>query len=102
MCMGSSLGDDLNCRYYNDVGGGGTMINRCSLCNDNEESIYHILIHYEKTRVLWSFILVVFMLKWVFLASMRNLLSEWKLKGQDKKRRIAWCMAPPFACFGVY
>ena len=70
------------------------MVNRCILCKDNEESIDHILIHCDKTRVLWTFLLVVFSLKWVFLVSVKNLFLEWKFKELDKKRRIVWHVAP--------
>ena len=44
------------------------MINKCNLYKDNEESTDHILIYYEKTRVLWVFLLAAFGLNWVFLA----------------------------------
>ena len=43
-----------------------TMVNRCSLCKSNKESIDHILIHCEKTRVNWVFLLAVFGVNWVF------------------------------------
>ena len=64
------------------------MANRCSLCKDSEESTDHILIHCDKTRELWTFLLVVFGLVWVFSTSVRNLLIERKFKGLNKKRSI--------------
>ena len=70
------------------------MVNRCSLCKDNEESTDHILIHCGKTRELWTLLLSSFNLVWVFLASMRNLLLEWKVKGLRKKRKAVWRVAP--------
>ena len=70
------------------------MVNRCSLCKDNEESTNHILIHCGKTRELWTLLLSSFDLVWVFLASMRNLLLEWKVKGLRKKRKAVWRVAP--------
>ena len=51
--MGSYLGEDLNCGYVDEEGM--SMVNRCSLCKDNEESIDHILIYCEKIRGLWTF-----------------------------------------------
>ena len=42
---------------------------------------------------LWTFLLVVFGLVWVFLALVRNLLLEWKLKGLDFKKRAVWQLA---------
>ena len=63
------------------------MVNRCSLCKDNEESADHILIHCGKTRELWTLLLSSFSLLWVFPASVRNLLLKWEVKGLGKKRR---------------
>lgn len=73
---------------------GWRAVNRCNPCQDNEESIDYILIHCEKTRVLWSFLFAVSGLSRVFPTSMRNLLFKWKFKGLDKKGSVAWPMAP--------
>ena len=73
---------------------GWSMVNRCSLCKDNEESADHILIHCGKTRELWTLLLSSFSLLWVFPASVRNLFLEWKVKGLGKKRRVVWRWAP--------
>ena len=69
------------------------MVNRCSLCKENEESVDHILIHCSKTRELWTLLLSFFGVVWVFPASIRNLLLEWKIKGLGKKRRAVWRLA---------
>ena len=63
------------------------MVNRCSICKIGEESVYHILIHCDKTREFWTLLLATFDLVWVFLASMRNLLLEWKLNGLGMNKR---------------
>ena len=70
------------------------MVNRCSLCKENEESADHILIHCGKTRELWPLLLSSFGVVWVFLTLVRNLLLEWKIKGLGKKRRAVWRLAP--------
>ena len=69
------------------------MVNRCSLCKENEESVDHILIHCGKTRELWTLLLSFFGVVWVFPASIRNLLLGWKIKGLGKKRRAVWRLA---------
>ena len=69
------------------------MVNRCSLCKGSKESADHILIHCDKTRELWTMLLTTFGLVWVFPTSMRNLLLEWKIKGQGKKKRAFWPLA---------
>ena len=65
---------------------GGPLVNRCSLCKNSEESD-HILIHCDRTRLLWSMLLTTFGLVWVFLVSVRNPLLEWKFKVLGKKKR---------------
>ena len=69
------------------------MVNKCSLCKENEESADHILIHCGKTRELWTLLLSSFGVVWVFPASVRNLLLKWKVKGLGKKRRAVWRLA---------
>lgn len=63
-----------------------TMVNRCSLCKESEESADHIQIHCARTKVLWSFLLINF---W----SVRNLLLKQKFKGLAKKSCHVWQMA---------
>ena len=66
------------------------MVNRCSLCKENEELADHILIHCGKKRELCTLLLSSFGVVWVFPTSVRNLLLEWKVKGLEKKRRAVW------------
>ncbi|RVX00295.1 Transposon TX1 uncharacterized 149 kDa protein [Vitis vinifera] len=73
---------------------GWSMVNRCVLCKENEESADHILIHCGKTRELWTMVLSSFGVVWVFPNSVRNLLLEWKIKGLEKKKSVVWKMAP--------
>ena len=44
-------------------------------------------------RELWTLLLAVFGLVWVFPASMRNHLQQWKCKGLKKKKRTVWRLA---------
>ena len=91
-CLGSNLGKNLNSRHVNEEG----MVhgNRCSLCKDNEESANHILIHCDKTKMLWTVLLTSFGPVWVFPNSMKKLLLEWKVKGLRKKKRAVWRLTP--------
>ena len=73
---------------------GWSLVNRCNLCKDSEESTDHILIHCDKTRQLWTLLLTTFGLVWVFMASVRNLLLEWKFRGLGRKKRAVWWLAP--------
>ena len=69
------------------------MVNKCSLCKENEESADHILIHCGKTKEFWTLLFSSFGVVWVFSASVRNLLLKWKVKGLGKKRRAVWRLA---------
>ena len=62
------------------------MVNKNNLCNNKEESTDHILIHYNKTRELWTFLLALFGLVWVFPTSMIDLLLQWKVRALQKKK----------------
>ena len=73
---------------------GWSIVNRCILCKENEESADHILIHCGKTRELWTVVLSSFGVVRVFPNSVRNLLLEWKIKGLEKKRSVVWKMTP--------
>ena len=73
---------------------GWSMVNRCNLCKENEETTNHILIHCGKTRNLWTWLFSSFGVVWVLPESVRNLLLEWKIKGLGKKRSVVWKMAP--------
>lgn len=42
------------------------MVNKCSLCKDNEETTNHLLIHCDRAKKLRNLILAIFGLKWVF------------------------------------
>ena len=76
------------------------MVNRCSICKDSDESVDHILIHCGKTKEFGTLLLKSFRLVWVFPTSVRNLLLEWKIKGQEKKMRAVWRLSSicPFYC----
>lgn len=97
-CMGSCLGKILTIDML--MKGRWPIINRCNFCKDDEELANHILIHCDKTRMLWTFLVAVFGTIWVFFISVRNILLEWKFKGLDKKRKVQrlapvclfWCI----------
>ena len=71
-----------------------SMVNRCNLCKESEESTNHSLIHCGKIRELWTLLLSSFRVVWVFPELVRNLLLEWKIKSLGKKRSVVWRMAP--------
>ena len=71
-----------------------TLTNRCFLCQDNEESIDHLLLHCEKTREVWNMFFTLLGVCWVFTSSVRETLVGWDGAWVGKQRRTVWKMAP--------
>ena len=53
---------------------GWTMVNRCFLCREEEESIDHILLYYSKVRILGDLLFALFGIQWVQLAIVKEAL----------------------------
>ena len=66
------------------------MANRCFLCHEEEESVDHILIHCDKTRVVWHLLFSLFGVSWVLPSSVTELLSSWHGSFVDRKRKMVW------------
>ena len=48
---------------------GMTFVNRCFLCEEGEETINHLLIHYRSVKMLWDLLLSIGGISWVFPSS---------------------------------
>ena len=70
------------------------LVNRCSLCEENEETIDHLLIHCSRAKLLWDLLLVITNLHWVFPCTVRQLLLAWQSASIGKKRKRVWMAAP--------
>ena len=53
---------------------GWVLANRCFLCQKCGESIDHLLLHYERTREVWTLFLSFFGVSWVFPRSVKETL----------------------------
>ena len=42
------------------------LVNRCFLCEEDDETIDHLLIHCSRARMLWDLFLAITEVKWVF------------------------------------
>ena len=73
---------------------GWVMANRCFLCHKSEETIDHLLIHCEKTRLVWMVFLSFFGVSWVFPRSVKETLLGWRGSFVGKKRKVAWQLGP--------
>ena len=72
---------------------GWSIPNRCYLCKNEEETIGHLLLFYEKARMLWLLILSLFGVQWVMHSSVRRNLLGWHGSFMGKKREKAWRVA---------
>ena len=70
------------------------LVNRCFLCEENEETIDHLLIHCARAKMLWDLLLAITEDNWVFPRTVRQLLLAWQSASVGKKRKRVWMTAP--------
>ena len=70
------------------------LINRCFLCEDDEETIDHLLIHCLRAKMLWDLFLAIIDSNWVFPLTVRQLLLTWQSASVGKKRKRVLLAAP--------
>ena len=82
---------------------GRPLANRCYLCEEEEETLNHLLVHSPKARMLWELILAIVGFEWVFPFSVWQVLLAWQGTKVGKKRKkvsratpiylfwIVWC-----------
>ena len=63
---------------------------RCFLCEEEEESIDHLLVHCSKAKVLWDLLLGLVNVSWVFPKPTRETLLSWHKTFVGKRRKKAW------------
>ena len=73
---------------------GRSLANRCYLCENEEETIEHLLVHCQRARLLWEIILAIFGIEWVSPFSIRQALLSWQGARVGKKRKKVWRAAP--------
>ena len=67
------------------------LVNRCFLCEENEETIDHLLIHCSKAKMLWDILLAITEANWVFPRTVRQLLLVWQSASVGKNgREFGW------------
>ena len=64
-----------------------TLANMCFLCEEEEETIDHLLIHYQRTRSLWDLFLTIVGSRWVFPLLVRQTLLTWQGTNVGRKRK---------------
>ena len=70
------------------------LANKCFLCEEDEETIEHLLIHCKKAKTLWDIFLSIVGTCWVFPHSVLHSLLAWQGAPMGKKRKKIWMAAP--------
>ena len=73
---------------------GMAFANRCFLCEEDEETIHHLLIHCKSAKMLWDLFLSMVGISWVFPHSVLHTLLAWQGVVVGKKREKIWTAAP--------
>ena len=73
---------------------GRAFANICFLCEEDEETIDHLLIHCKRAKTLWNLLLSVVGTSWVFPRSVLHTLLAWQGAAVGKKRKKIWMTAP--------
>ena len=56
---------------------GMTLASRCTLCQESEETVDHLLLHCPKIRVLWDLLFSLFGVSWVLSTFVKESLFGW-------------------------
>ena len=69
------------------------LVNRCFLCEEEEETIDHLLIHFLRAKMLWNLFLAIMDYNWVFPLTVCQSLLAWQSASVGKKRKRVWLTA---------
>ena len=69
------------------------LANKCFLCEDDEETIDHLLIHCSRAKMLWDPFLAIIDSNWVIPLTVRQFLLAWQSANVGKKRKRVWMIA---------
>ena len=78
---------------------GWAFANRCFLCEEDKETIDHLLIHYKRAKMLWNLFLSVVGTSWVFPRSVLHTFLAWQGTAVGKKRKKKKRMTTPLCLF---
>ena len=77
---------------------GRPLASRCYLCENEEETKDHLLVHCRRARLLWKIILAIVDMDWVFPFYVCKTLLSWQSARVGKKWIKVW-RAVPFVSF---
>ena len=73
---------------------GMAFANRCFLCEEDKETIDHLLNHCKNAKMLWDLFLSIVGISWVFPHSVLHTLLACQGVAVGKKRKKMWTAAP--------
>ena len=67
------------------------LVNRCFLCEEEEETTDHLLIHCSRAKMLWNLFFVIMDYNWVFPLTVRQSLLAWQSARWEKSgKEFGW------------
>ena len=79
---------------------GWQLPNCCFLCDCEEETVNHILIHCTVVKVLWDIVIDLFGIQWIFPETIKDVLSSWRGPFVGKKK--IWKSIPLYIFWTVW
>ena len=70
------------------------LANKRFLCEYDEETIDHLLIHCSRAKMLWDFLLDIADSNWVFPLTVRQFLLAWQSANVGRKHKRVWMTTP--------
>ena len=78
------------------------LANRYFLCEEEKETINHLVIHCPRAKMLWVLFLAIVGLSWVFPRTVRQTLLAWQSVNVDRKPMRIWMEAPLYLFWIVW
>lgn len=64
------------------------LANRSFSYQAKEETFDHLILHSKRTQLLWGFLFVLFGIRWVISASIKDALITWHYRVIRKRQRM--------------
>ncbi|XP_077242381.1 uncharacterized protein LOC143882877 [Tasmannia lanceolata] len=78
------------------------LVDYCSLCMEDGESIDHLFIHCKVEREIWGLILDRFGICWIFPNSILELVLSWDFVPWKKKGKLLWKLCLIALCWVIW
>lgn len=76
--------------------------NWCTLCRREEETIYHLFIHYHFDAQVWKNVLQRLNISWVFDRDIHQFILNLKFPSNHLLIKLLWKLIPPHICWCLW